>query len=78
MPAIRGRGRYDQDKATRTRRYYSKMSKFANEEEEETGSENYHTCKKSYKGHKTLMAGIFTVYCEHGRFLVGPTLDPLK
>ncbi len=60
MPKIRQRGQYVQDQQTRSRRYNSKIN-------HERGEEGHETCKKSYKGHKSLMAGIFTTYCPHGR-----------
>ena len=36
-------------------------------QDKEQGNANDH-CRKFYHGHPRLIAGIFTVYCEHGNY----------
>ena len=64
QPVIRNRGYYRMDainEKDKRRRNDDKAKKEAKKEEK---------CTKAFGGHRSLMAGIFTVYCRHGTFMI--------
>ena len=66
QPVLRNRGYYDKDKENEKAKKYKEKNRQKNPEE----TEGLDTCRKSFRGHRSLMAGIFTVYCQHGKLTI--------